>query len=172
MFKLIKEIIDKILFTISFIIGVQLPAFINAYKQRLSGHLNEAHAQLDRFQQISEFQYGGDLQLLISHYLKNTDFSIQQTGQLIADLVNKVEYYQVLLKQLEDPSYINQLYSFITHIDINLAKATLNYFVLALPIESNAILTGLCFALFLSIVERSIFKISANIYKKKTPEMY
>lgn len=52
--KLITTLFDRILFTVSFILGVQAPEFMQQYIQRLSGHLDEAKHQLQQFQLIAD----------------------------------------------------------------------------------------------------------------------
>lgn len=86
MFKLIGRFIDRILFTICFVIGVQAPEFIQQYIQRLSGHLNEVEYQLKQFQTIADIQFKGDLTALIHRYQANSDPAIHQTGDVVANL--------------------------------------------------------------------------------------
>ena len=49
MLKLFTQLFDRILFTLSFILGVQIPEFMQQYTQRLSGHFDEANYQLSQF---------------------------------------------------------------------------------------------------------------------------
>ena len=49
MLKILSTLFDRCLFTLTFILGLQLPEFIQQYSQRLSGHLNEALLIDDHF---------------------------------------------------------------------------------------------------------------------------
>ncbi len=54
MLTLINNIIDRCFFTVTFILGVQLPEFMQQYQQRLGGHLAEAQSQLAQFEVIAQ----------------------------------------------------------------------------------------------------------------------
>jgi len=160
------HLIDKVLFTVTVILGMQLPAFISAYVQRLSGHLNEANIQLSKFKEIAEFQYQGDIDQLITAYLKNSDFSIQQTGKMIAELINRVEHYQVHMNTLTTGEYIERVQYFLFNFDRSLAQDTLAYFKLSLPLTVEAVLTGLAIAILLSLTEKACFYTGKACYQK------
>jgi len=145
---------------------MQLPAFIGAYVQRLSGHLNEANIQLSKFKSIAEFQYQGDLEKLVSAYLKNSDFSIQQTGKMIAELINRTEYFEVHMNALNSGEYVERLQYFILNFDRSLARDTLNYFELSLPLTIEAVITGIGVAVFLTAFEKTCFYAGKTCYLK------
>ena len=149
----IIRIFDKCVFTLTFIIGVQLPEFMQQYIQRLSGHLNEASFQLQQFQYIANSQYQGSLLALIEKYQANSDRAIQQTGDLISNLLQRTQYLELQLSQLQQGEYLERLLYFIREVDLELAKATLEQFQLAIPLEPNALVTGLCFALAISLLQ-------------------
>lgn len=160
------HLVDKVLFTITVILGMQLPAFISAYVQRLSGHLNEANIQLSKFKEIAEFQYQGDLEKLVSAYLKNTDFSIQQTGKMIAELINRTEHLQVHMDALNSEQYIERVEYFLFNFDRSLARDTLNYFEMSLPLTVEAVLTGIVIAICLTAFEKTCFYAGKTCYLK------
>lgn len=160
------HLVDKVLFTITVILGMQLPAFINAYVQRLSGHLNEANIQLSKFEEIAKFQYQGDIDKLVNAYLKNTDFSIQQTGKMIAELINRTEHFQVHMDALNSGEYIERVKYFLLNLDHSLARDTLNYFELSLPLTFEAVITGIGIAIFLTAIEKTCFYAGKTCYLK------
>lgn len=150
MFKFIFRIIDKILFTLMFIGGIQLPAFINAYRQQLSGHLNEAKEQLSQFQLIADIQYQGSIEQLVNAFKNNSDNAIQQMSTVIMRNIESVNAYQQHLLNLENANYLQRIYYFVTQMDIDKASETLTHFVPAIPLELNAIITGVILSLLLS----------------------
>ena len=155
MTKLISTLFDRILFTLSFILGVQAPEFMQQYIQRLSGHLDEASHQLKQFQTIADMQFNGDLNLMVERYQDNTDTAIVQTGGVIGAMNERVTGFQFQLSQLENPDYTTQLYNFFCQIDLVMARATLNDFQLAIPIEIGALLTGAIFAITVLLLQAS-----------------
>ncbi|GHF01173.1 DUF2937 family protein [Thalassotalea profundi] len=157
MFKLIFNLIDKTLFTLMFIIGIQIPAFINAYRQYLSGQLNEAKEHLTQYQLIADMQYQGSLEQLITAFKNNTDKAIQQMSTVISHNVESVNAYQQQLFNLENGSYVQRIFYFVAHIDLEKASDTLIRFVPAIPLELNAIITGVFLSLLLSTLLNTLY---------------
>ena len=171
MTKLITTLFDRILFTLSFILGLQAPEFMQQYIQRLSGHLDEASHQLKQFQSIADMQFNGDLNLMIERYQDNTDTAIAQTGGVISAMNERVTGYEFQLSQLQNHDYISQLYHFVWQIDLVMAQATLNDFQLAIPMEIGALLTGAIFAITILLLQASAsatLKITVNIRRGKS----
>jgi len=156
MFKFISTIFDRILFTLSFILGVQAPEFMQQYIQRLSGHLDEAKFQLQQFQSIADLQFNGDLALLIERYKINSDHAIVQTGEIVNNMVIRVDTFELQLSQLQHHDYATQLYHFVQQLDLPMAKATLIDFQLAVPLEVGALSTGVIFAFTILLLQASV----------------
>lgn len=155
MFKLFASLIDRCIFTLAFIIGVQFPEFIQQYSQRLSGHLNEALQQLDQFQLIANRHFQGRLADMIQKYSSNIEPSISETGALIVDTSNRVTSLQSHLVNIEQADYFKRLYAFITQYDLPMAQATLQQYKLAIPLDMLALLSGAILALCILIIIHS-----------------
>jgi len=134
------------MFTLTFIVGVQFPEFINHYIQRLSGHLNEAKIQLDKFQTLADSHTAGDISLLVKRYQSNSDPIIIDSATVIEQLLARVDYLENHLSLLTQHDYLEQIKNFILDMDITLVKATAQHFSLAIPLEINALVTGVIFA--------------------------
>ncbi|WP_185968089.1 DUF2937 family protein [Thalassotalea sp. PS06] len=152
MFRFIASIFDRIIFTLTFILGMQVPAFINAYRQRLSGHVEEAQIQLLNFQSIADKYHQGDLTQLLSAYRASTDPGVNASAELVLNLIDRIAQLKSHLGKLTEGEYIQQLYYFFIDMDSNIAKATLNDYQFSLPIELSAMATGLVVALLVTLL--------------------
>ena len=164
--KLLQDLFDKFLFTAAFITGIQLPAFIHSYVQHISGRLAEAKIELKNFEAIANIQFSGELNQLIQHFLKNTDSTIQATGQLIVDLINRVENYQTQLDALTHENYFYNIKGFIIYFDPSIAKETAMHYVPNIPLSISAISTGLVVALTMSLAFNGTCSCCAFVAKK------
>lgn len=151
--KLLLNLFDRFIFTFNFIIGVQLPEFMQQYLQRLSGHLTEANFQLQQFQHIADIQFNGNLSVLIERYGSNTDVAIQRTGQLIENLATRVTVYEQHIQHLQHGDYLQRLTYFVKEVNLSMAKATIEHFQLAIPLQPNALATGLVFAISIIAIQ-------------------
>lgn len=167
MFALINNILDRCFFTVTFIIGVQLPEFMQQYQQRLSGHLNEAQLQLEEFQVIAQQHFDGSLLTMITRYKNNSESSIISTGELIERLSARVEYLNIHLEQITTTDYLSNIYQFIWHLDKQIATDTAEKFSMAIPLELNAIATGSIFAISALLVKELSVSTTKYFLKNK-----
>ncbi|WP_206485674.1 DUF2937 family protein [Thalassotalea sp. G2M2-11] len=147
MLGFLNQLLDKCIFTVVFICGVQLPEFINQYSQRLSGHLNEANLQLAQFKQLAELHHQGNLHLLIRAYKQNSDPSVVDTATIIEQLVSRVNYLQQHLHNMLSPSYWQKIQQLVINGDVSIMEQTAKIFSLAIPLELTALATGAILAL-------------------------
>jgi hypothetical protein len=161
MFRVINNIIDRCFFTLTFILGVQLPAFIIQYKHRLSGHLTEAKSHLAQFQTIADQHYQGDLSAMVVKYQTNSEPSIVNTAEIINQLILRVEYLKLQLNAVMNNVYIEQVFDFILNADRTIIRDTLVDFSLTIPLELNALSTGVIIA----IIGLLIKEISSYLFK-------
>ncbi|MFT6919954.1 MAG: hypothetical protein ACJA2G_002600 [Cognaticolwellia sp.] len=168
MFALINNVIERCFFTLTFILGVQLPEFIQQYQQRLAGQLAEANSQLNQFESIAQQHFDGSLTTMITRYKDNTEASIISTGELIERLSVRVEYLASHLTQITQADYLNSLYQFIWHLDQEMARGTAEHFSMAIPLELNAIATGATLAIgVLLLKELMLLTIKRTFNTKK-----
>jgi len=169
MFALINNVIDRCFFTVTFILGVQLPEFMQQYQQRLAGHLAEASSQLNQFEVIAQQHFDGSLITMITRYKDNTEASIISTGELIERLSVRVEYLASHLEQITQADYLHSVYQFFWHLDQQIATGTAENFSMAIPLELNAIATGATLAIgVLLLKELAIFTVKLPFKTKKT----
>ena len=152
MLNFIGHTLERILFAINFILAVQVPGFIGQYTQRLAGHLDEAKYQLGNYQVIADQHYQGDLLLLIKRYQSNSDAGIRASGNVVLDLVERITNLSDQVAHLLTSDYLTMIYYFSADIELPIARATLRDYQLSMPLEMNAIVTGLVFAVFASII--------------------
>jgi hypothetical protein len=168
MFALINNVIDRCFFTLTFILGVQLPEFMQQYQQRLAGQLAEANSQLNQFESIAQQHFDGSLTTMITRYKDNTEASIISTGELIERLSVRVEYLASHLTQITQADYLNSVYQFIWHLDQEMARGTAEHFSMAIPLELNAITTGATLAIgVLLLKELMLLTIKRTFNSKK-----
>ncbi|GLX80480.1 hypothetical protein tinsulaeT_38200 [Thalassotalea insulae] len=164
MLSFINQLFDKCLFTLSFIVGVQLPEFIVQYSQRLSGHLNEAKLQLSQFKQLAEIHHNGNLAQLVSSFRENQDPTVMKTADIIEQLIVRVDYLEQHLTNILSPSYWIQIKSLIVEYDVAIMQQTAKLFKLAIPLEVTSLATGALLALLIIIVKAVVTEVIKRFY--------
>jgi len=171
MLALINNIFDRCFFTIAFILGVQLPEFMQQYQQRLAGHLAEAKLQLAQFEVIAQQHFDGSLVTMVTRYKDNSEASIISTGELIERLSMRVDYLASHLEQITTADYLQSVYLFLWHLDKQIATGTAQQYAMAIPLELQAIATGATFAIALLLLkELTVFTIKRLCKPKPAKE--
>jgi len=143
MIRLIFNYLDKILFALAAILGLQLPAFIQQYSQRVGGHLNEALGHLDRYRLLAAKNYDGNIQQLIAHLKNNPSEKLSSVGTLVEDLSARTEHLQASYNSLQQSNFLKRVFSFVRDLDLDIAKATLEQYQWSIPLTTDAALCAI-----------------------------
>ena len=171
MLKILSTLFDRCLFTLTFILGLQLPEFIQQYSQRLSGHLNEAISQLNEFKLIADRHFDGSLTTMINKYLINSEPSINETAKIIQNTTHRVSDLKDQLFNLQETEYVERVYYFITAFDESMAQATFQQYQLAIPLSLPAVISGALFALTVITLCHLIVYLFRVLLCKKTVKL-
>ncbi len=167
MVTFINTLLDRCLFTVFFVLGVQLPEFITQYSQQLSGHLSEAKLQLVQFQQLADLQHNGNLVKLINSFKANQDITVVETAKIIEQLIIRVNYLEQHLVDMLSPSYWLQIKTLLLEHDLAIVQQTATLFKLAIPLEINALATGVILALFIITLKALITLLIRRSFTKR-----
>ena len=172
MLSLLKNTIDRCLFTVAFIVGVQLPAFIYAYGQRLAGHYEEAKENLSMYEQLAQVHFNGDINKLIETYQQSDVAAINETGHIVKQLVERVDYLYSLISQITVPDYLSQVQHLVLYSDKSIAQQTLIDFKMAIPLTMESLVTGASFAVLISIVFYLFNTLMGKIFRRNHGREY
>ncbi len=172
MFTLINTLIDRCLFTLMFIIGVQFPEFINQYIQRLSGHLEESKAQLLQFQSLADQYFEGNISLLVKQYKTNSDPIIIDSATVIEHLLQRTAYLENHLTLMNTPDYLNKVFYFLTNLDSQIFIKTTEFYTLAIPLSVSAVSTGFIIASLFVLSNFFCKSCYKRIFKNKKEQSY
>ncbi len=160
--RALNSTIDYILFTFGFIIAIQLPEFVQQYKQYIAGKLSESNWHLSGYQNIADKSFNGDVQVLINEYLKSGQLALQETGHFVTELVQRNNELKTLVAKLDNESYFQQLMAFASNFNKEDTQVVLSYYQLAIPLTIEAIASGFILA-FLFIWLKML--VSATLHK-------
>ncbi|MBT5239982.1 MAG: DUF2937 family protein [Rhodospirillaceae bacterium] len=124
----------------------QVQAFINQYLQRLGGHLDEAKLNLDRIENGVRYQT-----------MSNT---VRQ--ELEADASLRVNELQSAYDTISESGLLSRPFTFLNKADDGIIAGTLNDFVPALPLDTNA-LVYVCIGIVLALVAYEIIKLPITL---------
>lgn len=147
----LTKLLDKLLFAFALLTGAQAPGFMLQYQQTLGAHFQEARQQLDKYQQIADHFYAGDIAHLLQAHQFNSVAAIRAEANLIDELMQRTDYLQQQLNALSNQALIGQILHVIQNPDIEIINETLNHYTLIVPLTGDALIAGLCLAMVINV---------------------
>ena len=138
------------------LLGIQVPAFVDQYSQRVDAHYREVSANISGFQRTADEMFGGDLRALVDYYRNSDDPVFESDADSVQNIVNR--YYRL---SGEYQAMQNNLVSASLHVlfagDNELLSETRELYSYTVPLNGMALQWGLAAALiFFLLVEISI----------------
>jgi hypothetical protein len=138
----VQHYISLIVFTTGFVLGVQIPNFIDQYSKPVDAHLIKA---------LADDQLGGDINSLILKHETTRDVTLRDEATLIRGLQSNIESYQE-----EAITLAKGIWSSLIHIALKgsaaLRQETINQDLAILPLNLDAMSYGFIIAILFSIL--------------------
>ncbi len=141
-FRTVESVFDRVLCVIGAVAFAQLPEFIQQYRQRLGGHLDEARRQLAEFIAIATHAKLS-LPQFIERTASNPDATVAQLGGVMRNAVSRVEELAAAQAALSHASLWTKPFVFFSYLDTGIARATWDLYRPAVPTTGE----GLVYAL-------------------------
>jgi len=135
--------LDRIVAVFGVVGFAQFPQFFSQYIQRLGGHLAEAQFMLVRFELTAEY-FGMTLDEYIATHINSGHEVFVSSGQLINDLVNRINALERSLTALKEASVYTRWLVFLRECDYSIVQETWLDFTPGLPTSLEGALYGLC----------------------------
>ena len=144
---LMRGLLDRLVLIAAAISGGLLPGFIEQYRQRLGGRLDQARLDLASWQKVADQLFQGDLNQLIRYHAASPDPAFRAEAGVIQQLVATVQHLQEAVAALHG-SLLQQASYLTLHLDASLARATLVDWTPTLSLS----LEGLAFAALFALI--------------------
>ena len=119
----------------------QLPEYVEQYRQRLGGAIDELAMIVARFdsdsQQLGLTQQGG-----IDRLEANKDSFVRQRGTQMTEVVSRLQRLTETQKQMQGDGPVGRLSTLATHYDPMVASRAYQSFQPAIPVSAEAIILG------------------------------
>tara|TARA_R110001583_G_scaffold11613_9_gene52245 strand:- start:39155 stop:39691 length:537 start_codon:yes stop_codon:yes gene_type:complete len=164
MLSLIKRYSLQVVFTLSLLLGLQLPNFLQQYELRLQGHFVEAEHQLAQFQSLAEKYFSGDLQALITKHKNSDDRVFRDEAVVIENTYQRAQYLQQKINNLNKPIWY-RLGLLSQQINQPIFKETWVNYQANIILNQQAIIVGVSVAVLLMLLlEIIMFLIKSSFY--------
>jgi hypothetical protein len=140
--KLLSGLLDRLLLLIAVAAFGVLPAFVQQYRQRLAGRLDQINEDLAAWRQIAERLHQGDMQAMIRHHRDSGDATFVAGADALQTMLQQAAELQTALNAMQG-SLPAQIAGWLQHLRWNDVEATWALFQPQFPMDPQ----GLLFAL-------------------------
>ncbi|MEL0658312.1 DUF2937 family protein [Psychromonas arctica] len=150
MLSVIKRYSLQLVFTLSLLLGLQLPNFLQQYELRLQGHFVEAQQQLAAFQSLANKYFSGDLSALITKHKNSKDSLYREEALVIENTYSRVQFLQQKIDNLNQPIWY-KLWELTQQINDPIVNETWTGYQANVLLNQQAILVGVSVAVTLML---------------------
>lgn len=164
--RLVSGLLDRIFILVGAFGGSQIPSFMQQYVNRLSGHIDELHYQIQLWNQMAAIS-GKSLQAYVEKFAANSDSEFSRHGEYMQTMLHRWNDLSQSYQMIQESSLWSRPFVFISHLNSDIFKATWLSYVpqMTLTLESTCYtLAGFVFGYVLFQLLRKLF--SFRFFKK------
>lgn len=140
-----------LVFTLSLLLGLQLPHFLGNYESRLQGHYQEAQLQLAEFQSLADTYFNGDLQALIDKHQNSNVAVFRDEAIVIEKTYLRVQFLQQKIDNLQRPLWY-RLGTLSQEVKQPIFIETWQHYQANIVLNQQAILVGITVAMLFTVL--------------------
>lgn len=120
----------------------QFPNFVQAYLQRLGGHLDEIKRVIAQYEGAAK-ETGKTLKEYINIHLNSNSPEIVKTGQIISDHLSRADHLDKSMSAVANAGPFTKFISFVSNADWTIARETLSNYTPGLSFNLESVMYGL-----------------------------
>jgi hypothetical protein len=138
----LRGLLDRLVLLAGTVAGGCVPGFIQQYRQRAGGRLDQVQIDLAPFQEIARRFHGGDMDKLVQHHLASTDPSFHAEGQALQQMMDALAHLTSVVQGLSGTIW-QQIGFLLRHYDRDIGAATWRDHVPTFSLDAGGILVAL-----------------------------
>jgi hypothetical protein len=169
---MLRSYLRLLLFAFGLLVGVQVPAFLDAYGQRVEAHRLESVESLSGFSETARRFFGGDLHKLVAHYRASDDAVMRSDAASLDHLVSRAALLEREWQAMQGPWHARAWHVF-SAADQRLLAETMAGYRYQILLDPSAIAWGLSCALLLAaLVESLLVMLGSLLLGKRRRALY
>lgn len=152
-----------IFFAVGMVIGLQVPAFVDLYAQRVNAHYLEVVANFSGFQKTADRHFKGDVEAMILHHENSGDRVFIEGGENIRGIWQRLQRFD-RENQLMQKSLHERVWHVLTAPDRELFAETKRTYNYTIPINVDAVVYGVIAGVVIAIVFDIFWLLLAGVF--------
>jgi hypothetical protein len=145
----LRSAIRLLVFSVALLLGIQVPAFVDQYSQRVDAHYQEVSLNISGFQQTAALLFGGDMAALVEYYRSSSDPVFRSDANSVQFILTR--YQRIAAEQAAlQGNGLAVAWHVVVAADQELFNEALTQYSYTVPLNALALQWG--FALAISIM--------------------
>lgn len=160
-------------FAVGLLIGIQVPSFVDQYRQRIDAHFQEVSINISGFQRTADRQFAGDLEALIAYYAASNDPVFESDAESIRVIADRYTRLTEERAALETNAFSMAVHVMVA-ADREFLQETMDQYTYTVPLTTVAIQWGLALAIFIALaLDGCVFgcKKCYGLVRRRKPEV-
>ncbi len=139
-----------LVFAAALLLGIQVPGFVEQYRQRVDAHFREVSANIAGFQRTADRMFQGNLRSLITYYERSGDQVFRSDAASLTIIVDRFERMEAEQARMSGNSVAVALHVLFA-ADEELFDETLQQYSYTVPLNQLSLFWGVGLALVLML---------------------
>jgi len=157
----INHYITMLLFTVMFLVGLQVPAFMDQYTKRVDAQAVEVSGLLRQYQKIADKYHNGSMSELIALHERNHNQTFNDEAVVITQHVEREQYLSEHLNKLKS-NVFSAATTILIQVDEEIYARTIDQYTMSIQFTKLSLL----FATFMAILSCALYELAQFIFKK------
>ena len=157
----INHYITMLLFTVMFLVGLQVPAFMDQYTKRVDAQVIEVTRLLRQYQKIADKYHNGNMSELIALHEANANKTFNDEAVVISQHVKREQYLSNHLDQLKN-NVFRGASTILFQVDEDIYARTIKQYTMSIQFTK----LSLIFAAFMAVFSCVLYELILFILKK------
>ena len=139
-----------LVFAAALLLGIQVPGFVEQYRQRVDAHFREVSANIEGFKRTADRMFQGNLRSLITYYERSGDQVFRSDAASLTIIVDRFERMEAEQARMSGNSVAVALHVLFA-ADEELFDETLQQYSYTVPLNQLSLFWGVGLALVLML---------------------
>ena len=165
--KIFYRFVDRLVFAVGVLLFLQLPNFVDHYTQRLGGFYDAERQHMERYREIAERHFDGEMQKLLDAFEDSNVTPMKETGRELERTSERLKELEKGIDILENASFLRKIGYLVVNIDLNIARGTLKAYSPGMPLTKEGLISGLIGGVLISLLFNGLVKVVRIPFRKK-----
>lgn len=156
--NLIRRYLMVVFVGVALLFGIQVPNFLDQYAKRIDAHLREVSNNLHGYKRVADQHHNQSMHSLIAHYKDSKSPTFRETGFVIEEM-----FKRKLRFEKDQQAIRGDLFWKVVHVirdgNPELLQETVEQYSYAVPLNQDAIVSGVVFASIVIFVIELLFEL-------------